>query len=79
MSRPRCEARRAGPASTERPKLSPHHEAIRAALAAALELPLDSVNIKAKTAEGLGEIGRGEAAAAHAVAVIEPFAKTTNE
>jgi 2C-methyl-D-erythritol 2,4-cyclodiphosphate synthase len=44
---------------------------MRQALAAALGIPQDCVNIKAKTAEGLGEIGRGEAAAAHAVAVIE--------
>lgn len=55
----------------ERPQLAPHCEAIRAALAAALQLAPEAVNIKAKTAEGLGEIGRGEAAAAHAVAVIE--------
>lgn len=57
----------------ERPKLAPHQEAIRAALAAALQLAPERVNVKAKTAEGLGEIGRGEAAAAHAVAVIEPL------
>ncbi len=57
----------------ERPKLAPHNPAIRAALARALNLPLDCVNIKAKTAEGMGEIGRGEAAAAHAVAVIVPL------
>jgi len=57
----------------ERPKLAPHREAMRQALAAALGLDCDAVNVKAKTAEGLGEIGRGEAAAAHAVAVIEPL------
>lgn len=57
----------------ERPKLAPHQEAIRAALAAALQLPPEKVNVKAKTAEGLGDIGRGDAAAAHAVAVIEPL------
>jgi 2-C-methyl-D-erythritol 2,4-cyclodiphosphate synthase len=56
----------------ERPKLAPHNEAIRAALAAALQLPPDCVNVKAKSAEGLGEVGRGEASEAHAVVVIAP-------
>ena len=55
----------------ERPRLAPHQQAMRSALAAALRLAPENVNIKAKTAEGLGEIGRGEAAAAQAVAVIE--------
>ena len=55
----------------ERPKLAPHRQAMRQALAAALGIPQDCVNIKAKTAEGLGDIGHSEAAAAHAVAVIE--------
>jgi len=54
----------------ERPKLAPHNQAMREALAAALKLTPDSVSVKAKTAEGMGEIGRGEAAAAQAVAVI---------
>jgi 2-C-methyl-D-erythritol 2,4-cyclodiphosphate synthase len=57
----------------ERPKLAPHREAIRQALATTLGIPPHCVNIKAKTAEGLGEIGRGEAAAAHAIALIEPL------
>jgi 2-C-methyl-D-erythritol 2,4-cyclodiphosphate synthase len=57
----------------ERPKLAPHRDAIRQALAAALGIPQDCVNIKAKTAEGLGEIGRGQAAAAHAIAVLAPL------
>ena len=55
----------------ERPRLAPHQQAMRSALAAALRLAPENVNIKAKTAEGLGEIGRGEAATAQAVAVIE--------
>ncbi len=54
----------------ERPKIAPHADAMRTALAAALGLPVDCVNLKAKTAEGLGEIGQGLAAAAHAIAVI---------
>ncbi len=55
----------------ERPKLAPYRDAIRAALAAALGLPADAVNIKATTGEGLGFIGRGEGAAAIATATIE--------
>ncbi len=58
----------------ERPKLAAHNQAIREALAAALALPVDCVSVKAKTAEGMGEVGRGEAAEAHAVAVIGPTA-----
>jgi 2-C-methyl-D-erythritol 4-phosphate cytidylyltransferase/2-C-methyl-D-erythritol 2,4-cyclodiphosphate synthase len=54
----------------ERPKLSPHVEAISAALARALRLPPEFVSVKAKTNEGLDAVGRGEAIAAHAVAVI---------
>lgn len=57
----------------ERPKIAPHAAAMREALAAVLGLPIDCVNLKAKTAEGLGEIGQGLAAAAHAVAVIQPL------
>lgn len=55
----------------ERPKLSPHIEKIRAALAAVLQVPPDCISVKAKTAEGLGEIGQGLAAECHAVAVIQ--------
>ena len=50
----------------ERPKLAPHREAIQAALAAVL----GSVNVKATTGEGMGFVGRGEGAAAMAVATI---------
>jgi 2-C-methyl-D-erythritol 2,4-cyclodiphosphate synthase len=55
----------------ERPKLGPYRDAIRDVLAAALELPAAAVNVKATTGEGLGFVGRGEGAAALAVATIE--------
>jgi 2-C-methyl-D-erythritol 2,4-cyclodiphosphate synthase len=55
----------------ERPKLAPHREAIRDALAGALGLPAGAVNVKATTGEGMGFVGRGEGAAAMAVATIE--------
>jgi 2-C-methyl-D-erythritol 2,4-cyclodiphosphate synthase len=54
----------------ERPKLGPHFPAMRAALAEALGITADEVNLKAKTNEGVGEIGRGEAIAAQAIATL---------
>jgi 2-C-methyl-D-erythritol 4-phosphate cytidylyltransferase / 2-C-methyl-D-erythritol 2,4-cyclodiphosphate synthase len=54
----------------ELPRLTPYREQIRQSIAGALDLPLDAVSLKAKTAEGLGEIGQNQAIAAHALAVI---------
>jgi 2-C-methyl-D-erythritol 4-phosphate cytidylyltransferase/2-C-methyl-D-erythritol 2,4-cyclodiphosphate synthase len=54
----------------ERPKLAPHVPAMAAALAGVLGVDPDRVSIKGKTNEGIGEIGRGEAIAVHAVAVL---------
>ena len=54
----------------ERPKIAPHLTAIREGLAAALGIPADGVSVKGKTNEGVDAVGRGEAIAAHAVAVI---------
>ena len=54
----------------EKPKIAPYAAQMRDALASVLGLPADAVNLKAKTAEGLGDIGAGLAAEAHAVAVI---------
>jgi 2-C-methyl-D-erythritol 2,4-cyclodiphosphate synthase len=51
----------------ERPKLAPHREAIHASLAAVLGC---SVNVKATTGEGMGFVGRGEGAAALAIATL---------
>jgi 2-C-methyl-D-erythritol 2,4-cyclodiphosphate synthase len=58
----------------ERPKLLPHRAAITAALADALGLAADAVNVKATTGEGMGFVGRGEGAAAMAVATLERVA-----
>ena len=54
----------------ERPKLAPHVEAMRAKLAEVLGVTVDRVSIKGKTNEGVGELGRGEAIAVHAIAMV---------
>lgn len=55
----------------EQPKLAPHIPTMRANIAADLRLAVDDVNVKAKTSERLGYIGRGEGVAVHAVACIK--------
>ena len=54
----------------QEPKLGPVKATIRANLAGFLGLDLDSVNVKAKTGEGVGAIGRAEAISCQAVALI---------
>ena len=54
----------------ERPKLAPQRDAIRAALATALNVGTGAVNVKASTGEGMGFVGRGEGVAALAVATV---------
>jgi 2-C-methyl-D-erythritol 2,4-cyclodiphosphate synthase len=55
----------------ERPKLAPHREAMRERLAEALGVAPGAVNVKATTGEGMGFVGRGEGAAAMAVATLD--------
>ncbi len=52
------------------PKLAAHIPAMRQRLANALALAIDQVNVKAKTAEKMGPVGRGEAIEARAVCLI---------
>jgi 2-C-methyl-D-erythritol 2,4-cyclodiphosphate synthase len=54
----------------ERPRIAPHREAIRDRLAQLLGLPPERVNVKAKTHEGLGALGRAEGIAALAVVTL---------
>jgi 2-C-methyl-D-erythritol 2,4-cyclodiphosphate synthase len=54
----------------ERPRLAPQVYPIRDKLAGLLGVTIDRVNVKAKTNEGVGELGRGEAIAAMAVALL---------
>jgi 2-C-methyl-D-erythritol 2,4-cyclodiphosphate synthase len=51
--------------------MAPHTAAMVANLAADLEIDLGQVNVKAKSAERLGAIGRGEGIAAEAIALLE--------
>jgi 2-C-methyl-D-erythritol 2,4-cyclodiphosphate synthase len=55
----------------EQPKLAPHLSPMAAALAERLSLPAGAINVKAKTNEGMGCIGRGEGIAVIAVAALE--------
>jgi 2-C-methyl-D-erythritol 2,4-cyclodiphosphate synthase len=56
--------------SLERPKLRAYKEDITARLAELLGVGTDAINVKAKTAEGTGPIGAGEAVAAQVVALL---------
>lgn len=54
----------------QQPKMAPHIPAMRQRLATALLVGLDQVNVKAKTAEGMGPVGRLEAIEARAVCIL---------
>jgi 2-C-methyl-D-erythritol 2,4-cyclodiphosphate synthase len=54
----------------ERPKLKPFKSRIRGEVAKLLNVPVEQVNIKAGTNEGVDAIGKGEAIAAHAVVLL---------
>lgn len=54
----------------ERPRLSAHKPAMKAALCELLGLPPNRVALKARTNEGMDAIGRGEAIAVHALATL---------
>ena len=51
-------------------RISPHRPAIREQLAAALDMSVDAVSVKATTTDGLGFIGSGEGIAVVAVATV---------
>jgi len=55
----------------EKPKIQPQLAAMKAALSASTGLPVEAVGLKATTNEGIDEIGRGLAIAAHAVCLVE--------
>lgn len=51
-------------------RLNPHIKEIRESLSFLLSLPVERISVKAKTNEGMGEIGRGDAIKAEAVVLI---------
>ncbi|HEY8767023.1 MAG TPA: 2-C-methyl-D-erythritol 2,4-cyclodiphosphate synthase [Dehalococcoidia bacterium] len=54
----------------ERPKIAARIPEMRRQIARAVGLPVERVNVKATTNEGLGAVGRGEGIAAIAVATL---------
>jgi 2-C-methyl-D-erythritol 2,4-cyclodiphosphate synthase len=54
----------------EAPKIRDYVDAMRRTLAAALGIDVGCVSVKGKTNEGVDAVGRGEAIAAHAVALL---------
>ncbi|MCA8976377.1 MAG: 2-C-methyl-D-erythritol 2,4-cyclodiphosphate synthase [Planctomycetes bacterium] len=57
---------------TETPRLAPHRPAMRTRIGELFAVPEDRVNLKGKTGEKVGPIGRGEAIRATAIALIGP-------
>ncbi len=54
----------------EAPQLAPHIEAMRESIAKVLRMPTSIISIKAKTNEGLGDIGQGRALACQAIVLL---------
>ena len=54
----------------QRPRLRPFVDAMRERLAAGLGIDVGRVSVKATTGEGMGFVGTGEGASAHAVALV---------
>lgn len=55
----------------EKPKVLPYRDAIRKSLAEALEVSVDCIFLKGKTAERLGAVGKGKAVEVYVVCLIE--------
>ena len=61
----------------EEPKLGPFKGQMQRAVAGLLDIDFTSVNVKAKTNEGLGDVGAGDAIAATATALLRKKRKRT--
>jgi len=57
----------------EKPKIKPHVPAMQQAIAEILNLPPDTVSIKATTTETMGFVGREEGVVAYASVLLEPL------
>ena len=55
----------------ERPRIAPHVQAMRQAIAGAAGIDVERVSVKATSSDGLGAIGRGEGIAALAIALLQ--------
>jgi 2-C-methyl-D-erythritol 2,4-cyclodiphosphate synthase len=60
----------------EQPRLAPYIESIRSNIAECLEVDLNCVSVKAKTNEGVGPEGRGEAISVQAVVLLRRGAES---
>ena len=54
----------------QQPKIAPFVPAMRETIAGLLQVSTDDVNVRGKTAEGLGALGAGEGMACHAVCLL---------
>ncbi len=54
----------------ERPKMAPHIDLIRETISPLVDVAIDRISIKAKTGEGIGEIGSAAAVAARVVVLV---------
>jgi 2-C-methyl-D-erythritol 2,4-cyclodiphosphate synthase len=63
----------------ERPKLLPHNPAIRKRIAELLDVSPAEVGLKAKTGEGVGEVGSGQVMMAQCVALLRQEITTSDE
>lgn len=54
----------------ERPHLAPHIEAIRQRISSLIDVPITRISVKAKTGEGIGEIGTAVSIAARVVVLV---------
>ena len=55
----------------QEPQIGPHRQALRENIARLLRTDISRISVKAKTTEGLGDIGAGKAIACHAVVLLE--------
>ena len=55
----------------ERPKIAPRRSEMQRRIASVLRVPPGRVNVKGRTAEGLGPVGRGEAIEVQAVVLLD--------
>ncbi|MCD6392964.1 MAG: 2-C-methyl-D-erythritol 2,4-cyclodiphosphate synthase [Planctomycetes bacterium] len=61
----------------EEPRLQPHKQQMKRTIASVLGMDFNSVNVKAKTSEGLGDIGAGQAISATVITLLRRRLKRT--